>query len=148
MLQGVDHVLNTLVVTDEVCIAVVDDGANPGVDDLFQILTAALHPVSYQSVSIYGGVHAVVARTGEKEIDIDNVARGSPGCLGTNCSGLTIQPLSDVGRIIRGITIKDVVVVPWAAKGSEDVVAAVVLGLATVRVCPGSGAFEYLGSSW
>lgn len=45
-MEGVDHVLNALVVADVVHIAIVDDGANSGVDDIFQVLDAAPHPVS------------------------------------------------------------------------------------------------------
>lgn len=48
MLEGVDHVLDALVVADVVYITVVDDGADAGVDDLFQIFTATPHPVSYK----------------------------------------------------------------------------------------------------
>ena len=48
VLQGVDHVLNTLVVANVVCITIVDGSADPSVDDLFQVRPASPHPVSYR----------------------------------------------------------------------------------------------------
>ena len=45
-LQGVDHVLNSLVVADVVCVAIVDDSADSGVDNLLQVWFASPHPVS------------------------------------------------------------------------------------------------------
>jgi len=35
VLEGIDHVLNTLVVADVVCVTIKDASADPGVDDLF-----------------------------------------------------------------------------------------------------------------
>lgn len=89
----------------------------------------------------------MVARTGAEKVFIDNVTGRRPGCLGTDCGGLTVQPVSEVGRVIRGIEIEDVIDIPLAGEGRKDVGVAVILGLATIRVFSGVGAFEYLGSS-
>ena len=48
MFKGVDHVLNSLVVANVIRISVIDDGADAGVDNLFQIWAAGPHPVSYR----------------------------------------------------------------------------------------------------
>ena len=45
MVQGVDHILNTLVVADVICITGVDDSTDTCVDDLFKVRAAAPHPV-------------------------------------------------------------------------------------------------------
>ena len=47
VLQGVDHVLNALVVADVVCITIENRSADSSVDDLFQVRPASPHPVSY-----------------------------------------------------------------------------------------------------
>ena len=47
VLQGVDHVLNTLIVADVVCVTIEDGSADSSVDDLFQVRPAGPHPVSY-----------------------------------------------------------------------------------------------------
>ena len=47
VLQGVDHVLNALVVADVVYITIEDGRADSSIDDLFQVWPAGPHPVSY-----------------------------------------------------------------------------------------------------
>ena len=47
VLEGVDHVLNPLVVANVVHITVVDDSADSCVDNLFQVWPAGPHPVPY-----------------------------------------------------------------------------------------------------
>lgn len=58
---------------------------------------------------------------------------------------MAIKPGSEVGGVVRGITIEDIVDVPWAGQGRKDVCVAVILSLTTIRVLFAIGALKYLG---
>ena len=41
----------------------------------------------------------ILARTCVEEVVIYRDAGGIPGCIGTDCSSLAVQPIGEVGRV-------------------------------------------------
>ena len=146
-LQSIDHVLNTLIVADVIRIAIVDDGTNTGVDNLFKVRTGGPHPVSFlprNTLASGRGVHTVITRTGQVKVVIDGEIGFTPSRFGADFGCLVVQPVGNVCGVTRGVFGEDVVDVPLADKGRKDIVVADILSQTAIVVSSATSALEDL----
>ena len=93
------------------------------------------------------GAHSGTTLTGAEEVSIDRGTARSPYRLSADLASLLVQPGSDVWGVARGVEGRDIVDVPWAGKGTKDLVVAVALSVTASGVGSGVGTIDDLKSS-